>query len=185
MLEALVRSLGWEDPLEKGTVTHSSILAQRIMDCIVHGVAKSRTRLSDFHFQRLDALRFSVSTLEEGRLLSLLAIWCTSHLCHSLHHGTLGNCKLPYTGKYIRKQGLTISLTTITTTVLSQYLLIFFSIYFYQLEANYFTILQWFLPYIDMNQPWLYMCSPPRSPLPPPSPSHPWEDPIFIDFNVW
>ena len=28
----------------------------------------------------------------------------------------------------------------------------FFSIYFYQLEANYFTILQWFLPYIDMNQ---------------------------------
>ena len=27
----------------------------------------------------------------------------------------------------------------------------FFFIYFYQLEANYFTILQWFLPYIDMN----------------------------------
>ena len=30
-----------------------------------------------------------------------------------------------------------------------------------------------FLPYIDMNQPWIYMCSPSRSPLPPPSPSHP------------
>ena len=41
------------------------------------------------------------------------------------------------------------------------------------MEANYFTILQWFLPYIDMNQPWIYMCSPSRSPLPPPSPSHP------------
>ena len=27
--------------------------------------------------------------------------------------------------------------------------------------------------YIDMNQPWIYMCSPSRSPLPPPSPSHP------------
>ena len=26
----LVRSLGWEDPLEKGIVTHSSILAWRI-----------------------------------------------------------------------------------------------------------------------------------------------------------
>ena len=26
--------------------------------------------------------------------------------------------------------------------------------------GNYFTILQWFLPYIDMNQPWVYMCSP-------------------------
>ena len=25
-----VRSLGWEDPLEKGMATHSSILAQRI-----------------------------------------------------------------------------------------------------------------------------------------------------------
>ena len=29
------------------------------------------------------------------------------------------------------------------------------------------------MPYIDMNQPWIYMCSPSRSPLPPPSPSHP------------
>ena len=28
--ETGVRSLGWEDPLEKGTVTHSSILAWRI-----------------------------------------------------------------------------------------------------------------------------------------------------------
>ena len=28
--EIWVRSLGWEDPLEKGTVTHSSILAWRI-----------------------------------------------------------------------------------------------------------------------------------------------------------
>ena len=30
MREAWVRSLGWEDPLEKGTATHSSILAWRI-----------------------------------------------------------------------------------------------------------------------------------------------------------
>ena len=30
MRETWVRSLGWEDPLEKGTVTHSSILAWRI-----------------------------------------------------------------------------------------------------------------------------------------------------------
>ena len=34
---------------------------------------------------------------------------------------------------------------------------LFFSIYFYQLEANYFTILQWFLPYNDMNQSCIYM----------------------------
>ena len=45
--------LGWEDPLEKGMATHSSILAWRIpMDrgawrTTVHGVAKSLTELSD------------------------------------------------------------------------------------------------------------------------------------------
>ena len=54
MQETWVRSLGWEDPLEKGKATYSSILAWRILwtVCIVHGVAKSRTRLSDLHFQR-------------------------------------------------------------------------------------------------------------------------------------
>ena len=41
--------------------------------------------------------------------------------------------------------------------------------FFYQLEANYFTILQWVLSYIDRNQPWIHMYSPSRSPLPPPS----------------
>ena len=30
MQETWIRSLGWEDPLEKGTATHSSILAWRI-----------------------------------------------------------------------------------------------------------------------------------------------------------
>ena len=29
------------------------------------------------------------------------------------------------------------------------------------------------LPYNDLNPPWVYMCSPSRTPLPPPSPSHP------------
>ena len=44
----------------------------------------------------------------------------------------------------------------------------YFFIYFYWLEANYFTILQWFLSYIGMNQPWIYMYSPsdPPSHLP-------------------
>ena len=35
------------------------------------------------------------------------------------------------------------------------------------------TILWWFLPYIDMNQPWVYMCLPVLNPFAPPSPSHP------------
>ena len=37
--ETWVRSLGWENPLEKGKFTHSSILA----------ISKGHTRLSDFH----------------------------------------------------------------------------------------------------------------------------------------
>ena len=51
MQEAQVRSLGWEDPLEEGMATHSSILAWRIpMDrgtwwATVHRVTKSQTQL--------------------------------------------------------------------------------------------------------------------------------------------
>ena len=40
MQETWVRSLGWEDPLDKGKATHSSILAWR-NPWTVHGVAKS------------------------------------------------------------------------------------------------------------------------------------------------
>ena len=50
MQETQVRSLGWEDPLEKGVATHPSILAWRIPwteePGTVYGVAKSQTRLS-------------------------------------------------------------------------------------------------------------------------------------------
>ena len=50
--ETWVQSLGWEDPLEKGMATHSSILAWRIpwTVYIVYGIPKSRTGLSNFHF---------------------------------------------------------------------------------------------------------------------------------------
>ena len=54
MQETWVQSLAWEDPLEKGMATHSSILAWKIPWTeelgglhTVHGVAKSRTRLRD------------------------------------------------------------------------------------------------------------------------------------------
>ena len=50
MREIWVQSLGWGGPLEKGTATHSSILAWRIPWTVFHGVSKSRTQLSDFHF---------------------------------------------------------------------------------------------------------------------------------------
>ena len=53
MQETWVQSLGWEDPLEEGMATHSSILAWRIpMDtgawlATVNRVAKSWIQLSD------------------------------------------------------------------------------------------------------------------------------------------
>ena len=51
MQETWVQSLGWEDPLEKGKATHSSILAWRIAcKYTVHGVTKSQMWLSNFHF---------------------------------------------------------------------------------------------------------------------------------------
>ena len=40
MQETWVQSLGQEDPLEKGRATHASILAWRIPEVTVHGVAK-------------------------------------------------------------------------------------------------------------------------------------------------
>ena len=49
MQETWVWSLGREDLLEKEKATHSSIL-ENSMVCIVHGVTKSWTHLSDFHF---------------------------------------------------------------------------------------------------------------------------------------
>ena len=48
-----VQSLGWEDPLEKGKATPSSILAWRLPwteEPGRHGVPKSWTQLSNFYF---------------------------------------------------------------------------------------------------------------------------------------
>ena len=53
--ETWVRSLGWEDPLEEGMATHSSILAWRMPWTEKPGGlqsmgSKEYTPLSDFHF---------------------------------------------------------------------------------------------------------------------------------------
>ena len=50
MQESWILFLGREEPLEKGKATHSNILAWRILWTVIHGVAKSQTQLSDFHF---------------------------------------------------------------------------------------------------------------------------------------
>ena len=53
MQETWVQSLGWEDPLEEGRPTHSSILSWRIpidrgaWQATVHGVAKSQIDMTE------------------------------------------------------------------------------------------------------------------------------------------
>ena len=80
MQETQVQSLGWEDPLEKEMATHSSILAWRILwteepeRATVHGVAKSRTRLSDFtslHFTSLMWASFCIKYFTTITLVNL------------------------------------------------------------------------------------------------------------------
>ena len=55
--ETWVPSLGWEDPLEQGKATHSSVLTWKIPWTeeparlhTIHGIAEGGTRLSHFHF---------------------------------------------------------------------------------------------------------------------------------------
>ena len=78
MRETWVESLGWEDPLEKGKATHSSIVAWRIPWTTVHGVAKSWTWLSDFHLvnECSQSIRdtWVNSPLKETSVSSLLAL---------------------------------------------------------------------------------------------------------------
>ena len=64
MWETWVQSLGWEDPLEEGMATHSSILAWRIpmekraWHITVHGVAElDTTELLSTHLLRLLSLK--------------------------------------------------------------------------------------------------------------------------------
>ena len=52
MWETWVRSLGWEDPLEKGKATHSSILAWRIPRTIQSSGCKE-SDTSNFHSKLL------------------------------------------------------------------------------------------------------------------------------------
>ena len=64
MWETWVQFLGWEDPLEKGMVTHSSILVWRIPWTEEPGGlqsmgSQSQTKLSDFHFHRMSKVAWN------------------------------------------------------------------------------------------------------------------------------
>ena len=60
-------------------------------------------------------------------------------------------------------------------------MVLFFQFYWDKIDVSVNIMMQhyvilfflwWFLPYMDMNQPWVYTCSPSWTPLPPPSPPH-------------
>ena len=51
----------------------------------------------------------------------------------------------------------------------------YISFFFFLILFFNFTILYWYLPYIKVNPPQVYMCSPSWTLLPPPSPYHPSE----------
>ena len=63
MQETWVQFLGWEDPLEKGMETHSSILAWRIPCSSVHGVAQSWTQMKQLsthaHMHKGDTIQMN------------------------------------------------------------------------------------------------------------------------------
>ena len=67
--ETWVWSLDWEDPLERGKATHSSILAWSIP--WIHGVAESQTRLNRFHFHSPFTKSILLINVEVNALLSL------------------------------------------------------------------------------------------------------------------
>ena len=113
----------------------------------------------------------SVFLLEylEKKLVSFSFITCRGHL-HSLAQSP-----------FLHLQGNSVAPPNISNCPLllpfSTFFFFFFFLigkgsfffFFNQLEANYFITFQWVLSYIDMNQPWIYMYSTSRSPLPPPS----------------
>ena len=82
MWETWVRSLGWEDPLEEGMVTHCSIVAWRIPKdrgawlATVHGVTKSQARVTNKAQHRAVSNRYihGSRSQTEVRLTSLVII---------------------------------------------------------------------------------------------------------------
>ena len=75
MQETMVQFLGQKDPLEKGMAIHSSILAWKIPWTEetggVRGVAKSRTRLSNYYYAINFLIELQLQSKSNCHLLSL------------------------------------------------------------------------------------------------------------------
>ena len=78
MRETWVQSLGWEDPLEKGKATHSSIMAWRIPWTVrksgralqVEGTAQAHSR----HMESEDHLKAALSSWNRSEQWALM-VW--------------------------------------------------------------------------------------------------------------
>ena len=87
-----VRSLGREDPLEKSTATHSSILSWRILwteesgRLQFHGVTQNRTWLSDFHFHNTHTKqKTKQETKNESQIVNTKSDKCQKQRCAHTH----------------------------------------------------------------------------------------------------
>ena len=90
MQKTWVWSLGWDNSLEKGKATHSS-------GCTVHGVIKSRTQLSDFHFHSASSAISHFWDIANGIQKMWNCRWCTmkvkvAQLCPTLYDPTDCGC---------------------------------------------------------------------------------------------
>ena len=74
--ETWVQSLGWEDPLEKCTATHSSILAWRIPWTEEPGDAKNQTRLRNLttQHQATHIINHHVSVVQHSKNVFLVVV---------------------------------------------------------------------------------------------------------------
>ena len=144
MQETWVQSLGWARcPGEgKGYPLQYSGL-ENSLDCIVHGVGKSQTWPSHFHFHSLSSSHVRMWELDskEGRATKN---WCFQTV--------------------VLEKTLESALESREIKPVNLFFLI-------GCQLLYKIVVV--LPYIHMNQSWVYMCSPFWPSLPPPSPSHP------------
>ena len=91
----IIWSLGWEDPLEEGIATHSSILAWRIpMDkgasrATVHGVTKSQTWLKRLSMHTHHSLSSSLISGPVRNSKLLVSLLCFSPLINNFSNNVL------------------------------------------------------------------------------------------------
>ena len=133
----LIWSLGWKDPLEESMAIHSSILAWRIPWTKEFGVLQSIGSHWVGHIWSDTCM---------GLLMTIFSIMGDIHSHSHLSH------------MYVR----VLQLLRDINVMAQQYSIAFLKKFL--LEGNCFTILCWFLPYINMNQSQVYILPLPIEP---------------------